>query len=44
MKDVEGIKIQKTQLRRQSRYLSFNLDYLDASYDPICHKTTQVNQ
>ena len=33
---------QNVRLRGQSKYLSFNLDYLDTSLDPICRKYTQV--
>ena len=33
---------QNVRIRRQSKYLSFNLDYLDTSLDPICRKYTQV--
>ena len=35
--DANGKKI-----RRQSRYLSFNLDYLNIEDEPVCHKYTQV--
>ena len=30
------------KIRRQSQYLSFNLDYLNIEDEPICHKYTQV--
>ena len=37
--DANGKKI-----RRQSRYLSFNLDYLNIEDEPVCHKYTQVGR
>ena len=30
------------KIRRQSQYLSFNLDYLNIEDEPVCHKYTQV--
>ena len=32
------------KIRRQSQYLSFNLDYLNIEDEPICHKYTQVGR
>ena len=31
------------KIRRQSQYLSFNLDYLNIEDEPVCHKYTQVS-
>ena len=32
------------KIRRQSQYLSFNLDYLNIEDEPVCHKYTQVRR
>ena len=32
------------KIRRQSQYLSFNLDYLNIEDEPVCHKYTQVGR